>query len=140
MDAEKALTADVTEDVFQGVEAHGEHLWTTGVTVAYWDGGPLTGAGWKAHIEVHDDRFADGQSVRTRLETSYYAGTLTEAIDRVLAVAKRLGVRAVAVLDGFGLYYEDDGESPNAPPPPDWKRALRKEVLRRGPVWRSYRK
>lgn len=133
------LTSDVTEAVFQGVEAHGEHLWSTGVTVSYWNGGPLTGAGWKASMEVHDDRFADGQSVRTHLATSYYAGSLPEAIDRVLAVAKRLGVRAVAVLDGFSLYYEDDGENPKDPPPPDWRKALRKEVLRRGGAWRTYK-
>ncbi|WP_369212717.1 hypothetical protein [Streptomyces flavofungini] len=128
--------------------------WSTGITVTW---APLAErindepyGGWHAKLEYRDDGFADndpdaGQvSTEGTLYTRYpvrnakIRSGLSIAVDTLLADAKRLGIEFIGVGGDSEpwLFYEQDGESEEHPPPDGWRETLATEAERVG--FRSY--
>ncbi|MGD9552335.1 MAG: hypothetical protein AB7V60_04415 [Candidatus Caldatribacteriota bacterium] len=89
--------------------------------------------GWTATLHWQDDKFAEKGCVEGEIRTRYFEDTITEAINYVVEVAKQFNI---PFSDEMGLFYEDDGENIDAPPPADWKSLLYKEAQKRG--WQTY--
>jgi hypothetical protein len=126
--------------------------WATGITLTYSQlAERINGVlfpGWHARLDFFDDGFADndpdkgGVSTQGTLCTRYpvrdgdLVSGLSLAVDTLIADAGRLGIE-LSRRDGVPfLYYQDDGESENYPPPPGWRALLAAEAARIG--WETY--
>lgn len=105
----------------------GSRYWYTGITVRH-----LAGEGWAARLDFLDDGFAESGSTQGTLTTRYFEATLSAAVDLLRGDADRLGLQAGTGEIGPTIYYEGDGESADAPPPPNWRQLLAAECARIG--------
>lgn len=109
----------------------GKRYWSTGITLKYM----YSGGGkfkWWASIEFYDDGFCDVGSTQGYL-TTRYGQTITSAIDTIKLDAEKLGIDFRDDIPGCPmLYYVDDGDSEDYPPPKKWKKLLRKQSKRIG--------
>jgi hypothetical protein len=118
----------------------GRNYWATGITVRYgYSGGGRYG--WQAIAEFFDDGWAGndcagrGVSTEGRLVTRYHvvdddeADGLTAAVDAVKADAERLGI--IFRQDGR-VFYENDGDSEDYPPPQGWRELVDAQASRLG--------
>jgi hypothetical protein len=121
--------------------------WSTGITIRYLpDAIERHGRsydGWSATAKFYDSGFVSDDTDTGSISTQGELGTryfirdgetvdgLTAAIDVILADAKKIDIQW-----GQGcpptLYYEGDGEDPEWPPPPNWKRIIRDQCTRLG--------
>jgi hypothetical protein len=89
------------------------------------DGGWWAGAAWFCGA------FGKPGYIDGHIGTRYPSG-MTQAIDYVMDVAKRLGIE---VRGTMALFVEGDGENPDVLPV-NWREKVREEAARRG--WQSY--
>ena len=89
--------------------------------------------GWWAECYWQDDKFCEPKAVEGKIYTRYAEETLPGAIDTVLEVVEKFGLKP---FDQFSLFYKDDGNNKNYPPPRDWEKILKEEADKRN--WGSY--
>lgn len=113
----------------------GERYWSTGIVLRYgYAGGGRYG--WAAYLDFLDAGFCQDESTQGRLRTRYYV-PLELAIDMLHKDATQLAIVFRAIIgDAPMLYYEDDGDSADYPPPDNWRAILREQAERIG--WITY--
>ena len=84
--------------------------------------------GWWAECHWQDKKFCESKTVEGKIYTRYAEETLTIAIDAILEVINTFGLK---LWDKFSLYYKDDGENKEYPPPKSWKQILQEEARKR---------
>lgn len=114
--------------------------WATGITVRY----GYKGAGqfgWGASLNFYDDGFVSDStgdqliSTEGELRTRYMVGDddkfsgLSVAVNVLLSDAENLGIR---FMESAAIYYHQDGEDADNPPPDGWRGALGAEAARLG--------
>ncbi len=104
----------------------------TGVTVRYGYAGNNK-YGWIAKLHWQDDKFAEEGCVEGDIHTRYFEKTITSAINYVVEVAEQFNI---PFTDEPYLFYENDGDNLEEPPPENWKLILLEEALSRG--WHTY--
>jgi hypothetical protein len=103
----------------------GEKYWSVGI-VLKWN----EYHGWSATVDFMDDGFCDLQSTEGNIHTRYF-GPIEQAVDMVLADARKLGIEFKTSVTGKPmLLYIGDGEWGDYPPPPNWKAILREQAQR----------
>ena len=108
--------------------------WSTGIVLRY----GYTGGGWVAYCEFQDSGHCQDESTQGHLTTRHYV-PLETAIDLLHKDATRLGIAFITtgLSSAPMLYYEDDGDSKEYPPPDNWRAILQEQAERIG--WATYR-
>lgn len=110
--------------------------WSTGIILRYGYAGSGKN-GWVAYCDFLDGGFCQDESTQGKLTTRYYV-PLELAIDTLHEDATKLGIVFRAITDKAPmLYYENDGDSKEYPPPDNWRAILREQAERIG--WVTYR-
>lgn len=106
---------------------YGDKLFTIGITLKYGYGGGSTQYGWWAKVDFEDFGHCDCDSIHGSLSTKYI-DNIQSAIDTIKADTEKLGIK----FHGPMLFYVNDGNSKDYPPPEGWKELLKKEAERIG--------
>lgn len=113
----------------------GDQYWSTGIVLRYGYAGGKRLA-WVAYCEFLDDGLCQDEGTEGRLTTRYFV-PLELAIDTLHKDATKLGIVFKAIIDKAPmLYYENDGDSKEFPPPDNWRAILREQAERIG--WATY--
>ena len=91
--------------------------------------------GWWARLGWVDSRFAEKGCVEGEIRTRYGEATIDDAIRAVLEVALTFGLAPEKL--GIGLFYINDGDDDQHPPPEGWREMVMGAAKRHG--MRSYK-
>lgn len=94
-------------------------LTTISLKYGYGGGGNY---GWSASLKWIDSKFAEKGCVEGDIRTRYFEKTIDDAICAVLDVARTFGLASSCI--GIGLFYADDGDNDQCPPPDGWKEMI----------------
>lgn len=115
-------------------------MWSTGITVWYGYAGSHNGIeryGWAGSLDWHANA-SNGSPIEGTIHTRYFEDTLEKAIDMVIEMADRFGVKFHPQEEAVPyLYYKGDGEDKENKPPENWRQLLNAEARRR--KWASYK-
>jgi hypothetical protein len=109
-----------------------DKLYSVGIIVWYGYGGG-TKYGWWAKVEYEDFGHCDRGSVAGSIATKY-ADDIRYSINTIKADAEKLTIEFVETFPGPGpcLFYLQDGDSNDYPPPDGWRDLLEDEARRIG--------
>jgi hypothetical protein len=111
---------------------YGDTLFSLGIIVWYAYAGDNK-YGWLAQVEFRDYGHCEPNSIRGKIITTSYGIPLSRAIDTIKTDAEKLGIK-FAQFEEISpyLFYLNDGDSKDYPPPADWRTLLKKEAKRIG--------
>lgn len=116
----------------------GNKFFAPGITLKYGYGGSDF-YGWWARADFQDNGHAQDNTTSGCVHNNY-AQDIKSALDVVIHDAEKLGIEFVSHLGTDNvpwLFYINDGDSTEYPPPKNWKEILTEQAKRLG--WQTYR-
>lgn len=95
--------------------------WKSGKRISHREGG------WSATAQFHDGGHCNLESTQGELKTRYF-GPLSQMVDLLIADMKTMGIE----WRDPSLFYDNDGEGKEYPPPDGWEAIVIAEAARLG--------
>jgi len=112
-------------------------LWSVGITLKFgYAGGGLYG--WWAWVDFENSAEPVTDGCMSGRVSTKYGIDICKAIDQVLELCSQIGVEFIEHADCLpAVYYLQDGDSKDYPPPEGWREILKAQADRIG--WNTYK-
>lgn len=108
----------------------GKKLYSTGIILTYGYSGNDK-YGWNAKVEFGDLGHCNTKSTRGEISNKYFCPTIEESIEQILEDMNFMNISFIDESEKTELkrtlYYVNDGETEEYPPPSNWKEILKKQ-------------